>query len=59
MTPKKGGSKYAMKVKKKNNVYLQTVTMIEPSIGWIDICALLEARTDLVANQIEFAWLTR
>ena len=33
MTPIKGGRKYAMKGKKDKDVYLQTITMIDPGTG--------------------------
>ena len=33
--------------------------MIDPVTGWIEICAVPSARVDLVANQVELAWLTR
>ena len=33
--------------------------MIDPSTGWIEIRFVLEARADLVANQVELACLTR
>ena len=32
--------------------------MIDPATGWIEICSVPEARADLVANQVELAWLT-
>ena len=59
MTPNKGGRKYAMKGKKDKDVYLQAITMIDPATGWIEIRSVLEARADLVANQVELTWLTR
>ena len=33
--------------------------MIDLATGWIEIRSVLEARADLVANQVELAWLTR
>ena len=33
--------------------------MIYPAIDWIEIRSVPEARADLVANQVELAWLTR
>ena len=33
--------------------------MIDPATGWIEIHSVPEARVDLVANQVELAWLTR
>ena len=59
MTRDKGGKKYAMKGKKDKDVYLQTITMIDSATGWIEICFLPEGRVDLVANQVQLAWLTR
>ena len=56
MTPNKEGRKYAMKHKKDNDDYLQAITMIEPALGrkFLE----LEARSYLVANKVELAWLT-
>ena len=48
-----------MKGKKYRDVYLQAITIIDPVTGWIEIHAVPEARADLVANQVELAWLTR
>ena len=47
-----------MKGKKDKDVYLQAITMIDPATGWIEICSVPEVRADLVANQVELAWLT-
>ena len=33
--------------------------MIDPATGWIKICTVDSTRADLVANQVELAWLTR
>ena len=33
--------------------------MIDPATGWVEICTVPSARADLVANQVELAWLTR
>ena len=33
--------------------------MIDPVSGWIEIRSVPEARADLVAYQVELAWLTR
>ena len=38
------------------SVYLQAVTMID---GWIEIRTVPLRREDLVAHQVELAWLTR
>ena len=59
MTTNKGDRKYAMKVKKDKDVLLRAITMIDPATGWIEIRPVPEARADLVANQVELAWLTR
>ena len=48
-----------MKGKKDKDVYLREITMIDPSICWIEIRSVPEARADLVTNQVELAWLTR
>ena len=55
MTPNKGGRKYAMKDKKDKDVYFQSITMIDPATGWIEIRSVQEARADLDANQVELA----
>ena len=59
MTPNIGGRKYATKDKKDKDVYLQAITMIEPAIARIEIRSVPEVRVDLVANQVELAWLSR
>ena len=33
--------------------------MIDLATGWIEMHTVLSARADLVANQVELAWLTR
>ena len=48
-----------MTTKSGKSVYLQAVTMIDPATGWIEIRTVPSARADLVANQVELAWLTR
>ena len=58
-SPKGGGKEYQIKTKKGHSVYLQAVTMIDPATGWVEIRAVPSARADLVANQVELAWLTR
>ena len=58
-TAKGGGKEYKMKTKNGNTVYLQAITMIDPATGWVEIKAVPSARADLVANQVELAWLTR
>ena len=32
---------------------------MDPATGWIEIYSVLEARADLVAKQVELAWLIR
>ena len=59
MTPNKIDRKYGLKGRKYKEVNLQAITMIDPATGWIEINSLLEARADLVANQIELAWSIR
>ena len=48
-----------MKGKKDKAINLQAITMIDPAIGCIEIRSVPEARADLVADQVELAWLTR
>jgi len=48
-----------MTIKSGKKVYLQTLMMIDPATGWVEICALLGAHADYVSNQVELAWLTR
>ena len=48
-----------MTTKSGKSVYLQAVTMIDPATGWIEIRTVPSPRADLVANQVELAWLTR
>ena len=50
--------KYKMTTKSGKSVCLQAVTMIDPATGWIEICIVPSAWADLVANQVELAWLT-
>ena len=47
-----------MKGKKDKDDYLQAIIMIDPATSWIEIRSVPEARVDLVANQVELAWLT-
>ena len=48
-----------MKCDKDMDVYLQAITMIDPSTDYIEIHYVPQARVDLVTNQVESAWLTR
>ena len=47
-----------MTTKSGRSVHQQTVTMIDPATGWLEICTVLPVWTDLTANQVELAWLT-
>ena len=53
------GKKYQMTTKNGKTVYLQAIKMIDPATGWIEICMILSASTDLVSNIVELAWLTK
>ena len=44
---------------KDMDIYLHAITMIDPIMGLIQIRSVPEARAELVANQVELAWLTR
>ena len=48
-----------MTTKNGKIVDLQAVTMIDPAIGWIEICMVPSAHVDLVSNIVKLAWLTR
>ena len=50
--------KYKMTTKSGKSVYLQAVTMIDLVIVWIEIRTVTSARANLIANQVELAWLT-
>ena len=43
----------------KHQVTLHCLTMIDPATGWFEIVQIDSKRADEVANQLEFAWLTR
>ena len=58
IVPKGDEKRYKMTTKSGKSVYLQAVTMIDPATGWIEICTVLLAWTEFVANQVELAWLT-
>ena len=51
-------SRYRMTTTEGRTVHLRAVTMIDPATGWIEIREVDSARADLVANQVELAWLT-
>ena len=48
-----------MKDKKDKDVYVQVITVIHQTTGWIEIRSMPEARADLVASQTDLARLTR
>ena len=50
---------YKLTTKLGRSISLQTTTMIDPATGWIDTRTVWSAQADLVANQVELAWLTR
>ena len=57
MTPNKGGRKYVMKGEKDKRFTFINLNYDRHS--WIEMWSVPEARADLVANQVELAWLTR
>ena len=59
MAPNKGGRKYVMKGKKCKDAYFYATTIIDQATSQIEIYSVPEVRVDLVANQVELAWLTR
>ena len=48
-----------MTTKNGKTIYLQTVTMINPASGLIEICMVLSACADLVSNIVDLTRLTR
>ena len=44
-----------MTTKNKMSVYLQTVTMIDPATGWMEIRMVPYDRADKVSNMVELA----
>ena len=56
--PKGDEKKYKMTIKTGKSVCLQAVTMIDLATAWIEIRTVPSARADLVANQVELAWLS-
>ena len=57
--PKGDEKKYKMTTRSGKSVYLQAVTMNDSATCWIEIRTAPSAGEDLVANQVELAWLTR
>ena len=49
--------KVSKKDKKDKDVYLQAINIIDPYTCWIETHSVQEATVDLVANQLELAWL--
>ncbi len=45
--------------KKKNEVHLHCLTMIDPATGWFEITEIPNRQADYVANALELTWLTR
>ena len=45
--------------KKKNEVTLHCVTMIDPATGWFEIVEMPNRQADFIANTLEMTWLTR
>ena len=54
--PKGNEIKYKMTTNSGKFVYLQV--KVDPATDWIEICALLSGRADLISNQIELDWFT-
>ena len=48
-----------MTTKFGKSIYLLAVTMIDPATGWIEIHIVPSVWADLIANQVELAWLIR
>ena len=48
-----------MTTKNGKTIFLQAVTMIDPDTGWIEIRTVPFARSDLLSNIVELAWITR
>ena len=47
-----------MTIKNRKSIYLQVVTMIDLAMGYMEICTVPSAQTDLVSLQVELVWLT-
>ena len=50
---------YTIKRKKKKDLILWCVTMIDPATGWFEMQTLPSKRADVVANIVEQCWLAR
>ena len=45
--------------KKKKDLTLWCVTMIDPVTSWFEIAEIKTKRADIIANAVETTWLTR
>ncbi len=50
---------YTIKRKGKKNLTLWCVTMIDPATGWFEMREIKTKSADVIANEVEMAWLTR
>ena len=50
---------YKLRRKKKTDLTLQAVTMIDPATGWFEIVETNTKSSDVIANKVEMTWLTR
>ena len=57
-TSKGGGKKHKSTAKSGKSIYLQTVNMSDPVMGWIQVPTVPVTQADLVSNQVELTWLT-
>ena len=48
-----------MTLKKDEAINLRSIAMVDPATGWLELHSIPEAKADLVAIQVELAWLTR
>ena len=48
-----------MTTKSGKSIYLQAITMYEPTTGWIEIYTVPGTQEDLGANLVELSWITR
>ena len=44
--------KIQMTTNSEESIYLQIMTLIDPAIGWIEICAFLATWLDLIVNLV-------
>ena len=50
---------YQIRRKGKKTLRLQAITMIDPATSWFEIIQSDTATSDVVANKVEIAWLSR